>query len=365
MKNGKICFLAPDAYPLFNNSVEPTFGGAEVQMVLFAGEYVKNPKLDISFIVADFGQAELEIHNSIKVWRSLNEQKSIFSQIFAFHKAFSKVNASVYIQYSLSKFSGPLAFYCWLRRKRFVYMLANDGESDLTHPGYRSRSSRFLSGLVFKFSSLIISQNDYQQKNITKNFHCDSKIISAVGKTSLHTNQTREHILWVSRMDKNYKQPEIFIELAGTFPNEKFVIIGPPAQDQREYFEEIKNLSVKYKNVRYLDFVPYNQIDQYFQGAKIFVNTSSSEGFPNTFIQAAKNKTPILSLSVNPDDVLNKYSIGLFCNNNPDELKLNLKKLLEDKKLYDQLAGNALKYFEEHHDLVKNAQIFLSYIINL
>ena len=40
-------------------------------------------------------------------------------------------------------------------------------------------------------------------------------------------------------------------------------------------------------NLELYEDVPWNKIDTYFSNARVFVNTSTHEGFPNTFVQAA------------------------------------------------------------------------------
>ena len=62
-KNGKIrvCFVSPKAYPIFNPDIESVFGGAEVDLYMIATELAKDPDFNVSFIAADYGQADEEI----------------------------------------------------------------------------------------------------------------------------------------------------------------------------------------------------------------------------------------------------------------------------------------------------------------
>ena len=142
-------------------------------------------------------------------------------------------------------------------------------------------------------------------------------------------------------------------------------MIAPSATGQLEYFKEIKSKALKINNLYFIDFVPFNKINRYFNKAKIFVNTSIEEGFPTTFIQAAKSKIPILSLSLNPDNIFNKYKIGFCCGGYFEKLKSNLDELLMDNKLHSQMSENAYVYAREYHDIKINASKFLNLIIDL
>ena len=111
----------------------------------------------------------------------------------------------------------------------------------------------------------------------------------------------------------------------------------------------------KIENLEFIEYVPFDEIDEYFQKAKIFVNTSIKEGFPNTFIQAAKNKTPIISLNVNPDNFLNEYNCGFCSNDDFGEMNKILNKVLNDDDLYKQISENVCNYAKGNHDIEKNA----------
>lgn len=103
-------------------------------------------------------------------------------------------------------------------------------------------------------------------------------------------------------------------------------------------------------NLEFHQRVPFNEIDGYFQRAKLLVNTSDSEGFPNTFIQACKWATAIVSLNVNPDGFLNKYSCGISCGGRFTRMREAVKHLLADD-CYMEPGQNGRKYAEDHHDI--------------
>ena len=142
------------------------------------------------------------------------------------------------------------------------------------------------------------------------------------------------------------------MDLAKEFPNEKFVMIMPKSSDVvlwKKIFDESK----KIKNLKLIEKVPFNKIQKYFNKAKVFVNTSESEGFQNTFIQACIAKTPILSLKINPDNFLNKFKCGLCCCDDMKRFKERLEKLLNNRKKYKSLKNNCLKYVKKNHDIKK------------
>ncbi len=353
----KVCFIAPKAYPIFNSKIKSTFGGAEVQLSLLAKELAKDKKLDVNFMVADYRQKDIENYSGVKVWKSLNFKTSKIKQTKDFFKIFKKINADIYIQRTLTPQSGLIALYCKLKRKKFIYMVAHDRETDGTHEVYSNIFKNFLAKLTFKLTYKIIVQNGYQKNNILNNFNRNSFLLNSSYKIDKEKNTKKYYILWIGRSE-DWKRPKLFLKLTKEFPNEKFVMICPSATNNSALSKKIKLKAKKIKNMEFHEFIPFDKINDYFLNAKIFVNTSTQEGFPNTFIQSAKNKTPIISLNVNPNNILNKYDIGFYCNDNFKKMKDNLNKLLKDKKLYKKMQDNAYKYVKENHNIKVNAKKF-------
>jgi glycosyltransferase involved in cell wall biosynthesis len=169
-------------------------------------------------------------------------------------------------------------------------------------------------------------------------------------------------ILWVGR-SADVKRPERFLELTKQMPEQRFTMICQRAVEDKQY----DNFVAKAKQIKNLEFisrVPFHQIHEYFQRARVFVNTSDYEGFPNTFIQACTCATPILSLNVNPDGFLDKYECGMCANGDWELFVDMLKKLLNHETAYE-LGNNARKYVEEYHDIVKIVEQYKSCFIQI
>ena len=82
------------------------------------------------------------------------------------------------------------------------------------------------------------------------------------------------------------------------------------------------------------------------------VNTSESEGFANTFIDACKAGTPLLSLSVNPDNFIGDNNCGLCAGDDWDRFVEVFDRLRTDAATAGELGANGRKYVEDNHDIV-------------
>ncbi|MCK9223592.1 MAG: glycosyltransferase, partial [Candidatus Muirbacterium halophilum] len=142
------------------------------------------------------------------------------------------------------------------------------------------------------------------------------------------------------------KKPELFLELAKKLPHKKFVMIMPGSS---LYKDKIVNEIKLIKNMQFYDFIDYKKIDIFFKKAECFINTSEFEGFPNTFIQSFMNYTPILSFNVNPDNIINKYNLGFFSNNNIEK-SIEFLKILNNKKI-NFLGQNCYNYVSKQHNI--------------
>ncbi len=355
----KICFIAPKAYPLFDPGINATFGGAEVDLYQLACQLSLDNNFHISFITADYGQPTTQTINNITIIKSLKLNACSLTGAYKIWRSLYQANANIYIIKTASPGVPLVAAFCRLNKKVFVYRTAHLRECNGSYI-----RKHFILGKLFKWAlrqaKIVLVQNQQDIPLLKQSIGIDSTPIPNAHKlpnipikpnNTLPPNIKNNTVLWVGR-SKKVKRPHIFLELANSFPDYKFVMICSKATGDNNY----NQLYQKAKEIPNLEFhqqVAFREIDQYFRSASIFINTSTAEGFPNTFIQACAAATAILSLNVNPDDFLAKYNCGFYCQNNIDILKEKLQYLLNHPQHLHKLSSNARKYAEEHHDITK------------
>ncbi len=348
-KQLKICFVSPKVYPLFAPEVEETFGGAEVDLFYLGTELAKDTDYQVSFITADYGQPDIEFHDGISIIKSLKFSDYPPVAAIKIWSALRKSDADMYMIKSVSPGTWLTALFCRLNRKIFLYRTAHSTHCDGTYLKKHPLASK-LFAVSLRQAKAIFVQNVTDKHGLKKTLGLDSAVIPN-GHVLFESGRTdRRTILWAGR-SADFKRPEIFVDLALKFPAQQFVMICQQATGDTNY-DHLRDLAAKRPNLQFISHVPFDRIDTFFLNAKIFINTSVSEGFPNTFIQAGKCATAILSLNVNPDGFLDKYSCGICCDNDEVRLVDSLKAMLKDQS-YMQMGRNAREYAECNHDIAK------------
>ncbi|HIP49839.1 MAG TPA: glycosyltransferase family 1 protein, partial [Candidatus Pacebacteria bacterium] len=102
----------------------------------------------------------------------------------------------------------------------------------------------------------------------------------------------------------------------------------------------------------------FEEIQKYYDKAKLFVNTSDHEGFPNSFVQACLGSTPIVSYKVNPDNFLVKRNVGYFADGDRAKLFELVQDGLKNEMIWKDKSKNCFKYVKKYHDLKKNCRMW-------
>lgn len=349
----KICFVALAAYHLLSGKDTGVTGGSELQEVMLARELVKEG-YDISFVVADHGQKPFETIDGIKIFKAHRTDVSVGMPLKALFlwKAFDRANADIY--FLKAGLAGVVSFYCLVKKKKFVYSIADDRNitgvpiiQDFCHRYIFNRLNRF----DIKYADIIIVQSKYQQKLLKENFGKEGALIKSmhVSPNYKPKKPTLPIVLWVSTL-REKKRPELFLKLARKIPNAKFQMIGGAALENPKIYENIKRSATELTNLDFMGFVQYRKIHQYFDQAAILVNTSISEGFPNTFLEAWARYVPVVSLNIDPDEIICRYKLGVH-SKTFEQMVEDIKLLLRDGKLREKLGMNGGKYVEEEHNI--------------
>ena len=345
-----ICFVSPKAYPLFNPDCKGVFGGAEVDLYLLGTELAKDQNFHVTFITADCGQPEEEIRENVTIIRSLDLKRNALEGALRIWRALKKADADLYMLKTASPGVPLVSAFCRLHRRVFIYRTAHQDECDGAYLKQHSLLGRMFVRALQQ-ADIVFAQNQSDAGNLKSLHGIDSLAVpNAHRLPDLIEEPDRDVILWVAR-SAAFKQPRKFLDLAKRFPDEKFVMICQRAMEDSNY-DLLKGRAAEISNVEFIERVGFHEVDRYFQRAKVFVNTSDSEGFPNTFVEACKCATAILSLNVDPDDFLTRYSCGVACDGSEQQLDDGLKFLLGQNRCIE-VGQNGRRYAEEHHDISK------------
>ncbi|MBL7215324.1 MAG: glycosyltransferase family 4 protein [Phycisphaerae bacterium] len=346
-KKTSVCFFSLRAYPLFNPTVKATFGGAEVDLYLIATELAKDDRFDVQFVVGDYGQPEIEQREGVTLIKSLDVNKNMILQGGKIWKALRQADSDIYMHEACSLGTTLVAWFCKVKKRSFVYRTAH---TDETHGVYFKRFP--VRGLfvkwAFKNTTFLITQNDEDVQSLLSTLRLPSIVIRNGCRISPALPAKNGSILWVAR-SLPVKRPDLFLELAKQFPEQPFIMVCPQGVGDTQY-EQLRQQADTIDNLQFLDYVAFHKIDAYFEQAGIFVCTSDSEGFPNTFVQSCKAATAILSLNVNPDNFLDTYHCG-FCADGDWNLFVDTLRRWLQTDTPEQLGRNGQDYIKTHHDL--------------
>ena len=361
----KICFVAPGLtviYSLLSGKNPKTMGGPDVHIFLLTKELIKH-NFKISIIVHDEGGMPIEYIDGIEIIK-INKDAyclkilNIVLELFRIWNAMRKTNAHIYIQ--RGSVPGAVSPFCRLTRKKFVFCIASDSlvNRELIKKVKEFNRSIFSSlsaicnWLDIKLADVIIVQNEYQKKMLKKNFGKDGILIKKpfpLTERGIPEKAKPPIVLWAGAMAE-VKQPELFLKLAESMSEAKFQIIGGPSGDE-ELYNRIKERSKRISNSEFLGVIPFDKINKYFSRALILVNTSMFEAYPpHAFLQAWMNYTPVVSLHDNSDELICNYNMG-FHSKTFEQMVKDVKILLKDEKLREEMGENGRKYVEREHDL--------------
>lgn len=152
-------------------------------------------------------------------------------------------------------------------------------------------------------------------------------------------------VCFVSRWDKR-KRPELFFELARSFPDVRFLAAGQSRN--AEYDQYLRRTYGDLPNLELLGFIDQfrsNELSQLLGKSWILVNTAAREGLPNAFIEACAHGCAILS-AVDPDGFASRFGYQAH----DDDFAAGLHYLLENDR-WRTLAEQGYHYVCETFSL--------------
>lgn len=128
------------------------------------------------------------------------------------------------------------------------------------------------------------------------------------------------------------KRPELFLELAKSFPEVQFICVG--GSNDRDYEESLRRTYAGIPNLEMTGTIDQFQTDRLhriLEQSWILINTSAKEGLPNAFLEAAASRCAILC-RMDPDGFASQFG---YCAADGD-LRKGLSYLLAENRWKEQ-----------------------------
>lgn len=296
-----ICFVAPDAFPVLSGDTRVrSVGGAEVQQVIVAGELVKRG-YTVSMVCQDFGQPDGVEISGIRVFRTFRQDaglpvvRFVWPRLTSTWRCLEKAGADIYYQRTAGMLTGVVAEFCRRNGRKSIFAAAGNPDLEPNTPRIEYARDRWIYEYGLRHVDRILVQNKEQERLCLANFGRTPTLVPNCYPLPENRAQAGgRYVLWVSTI-RSLKRPDLFLDLAQALPRFRFRMIGGPGRGEAPLFKAIMERARTIPNLEFLGFVPYARVNEHFDTASIFVNTSESEGFPNTFLQAWARGVPTVS----------------------------------------------------------------------
>lgn len=353
-------------------------GGSELQAFLLTQKLVDN-NYDVSVISYNSANNFLnkEYYNIHINYHFIKSSKVQLIRLFRIFLELTRIKPDIcYVRTKDMYMLGIATAFKKLFKWKVIYAIAGNDELEITHllTGYKFNNLKqilrypdfllanfFVRNAVFR-ADRIITQSYDQQRILLERYGLRAEVIrNSVPDGDTYTELQKENIiLWVGNLRKE-KKPEVFFSLVEELrlPGWKYVMIGRPGQYEKNIH------SVSNPDFIFLGELDFRSTSEYISKAKILVNTSPSEGFPNTFIEAWLRKTLVVSLTFDVEEIMKNRKIGFVCDGLYNQLKQTVEMITNSHSMSNEIIENAYLFASAEFNLEKNSLKFINSILKL
>ena len=333
-------------------------GGSEYQVQLLMDHLLRRTDLEIHFVTNRIAAGfEAKGYDVIEISRGFGVRRyGLFFDMLPLYRILKRLKPDVIYQVIGSAHTGIAAYYARRHRCKLVFRVTDEmslrrERISWKRPHYHLE--RWLLHYGIRHATTIVVQTESQRKLLTEGFgRSDAVIVRNFhphpSEIPIKGSGTRR-VLWIANL-KRLKNPEAFLRLAEHFAGRRdveFVMLGAAA-DHPSWVREIEARIETCPNVRYEGGVPPAEVNARLAEADLLVNTSTTEGFSNTFIQAWARGVPVVSLNVDPDSVFSASSPSLLAGTE-EKLAEIVERLLCDDDLRAQIAARCRRLALEQY----------------
>jgi glycosyltransferase involved in cell wall biosynthesis len=339
-------------------------GGAEYQIDRFIDVLESMRRFEIFYLSNVEAPADTALpYHMVRVGNTAGAPRFGYAtQALPLYRELREIRPTAIYQRVACGYTGICAYYARQHGARLVWHVAHDSDviPDNSLDG-RNPIRRYLEKRSVEYgirrATRIVAQTTDQARLLERNYHRKADAIipnfhplpaESIVKSGPLT------VAWIASV-KPWKRPEAFLDLADALRDlagVQFVMVGPLAGgSDNPWARALEQRIAATPNVSFFGGRSQTEVNALLARTHVFVNTSQQEGFPNTFIQAWMREAAVVSLHVNPDQLLSSAGMGVFCDNSEARLAAAVRELLTDATARTTLTARGRKYAVARHSL--------------
>jgi len=351
----KICFVGLENLPVLSRDYNKHgIGGEQVQHTLLARALAKRG-FPVTMIVADYGQPPVLTVDGIRVIRShtftggLPVLRFIHPRLTYLWSALRRADADVYYVSCASVHVGIVALFAQLHGRKLIFRIAHDSDCEPKNLIIRYWRDKKIYEYGLRRASTILAQTVKQEQALKANYGLSSKIATMLVEPMQNEISFADRsidVLWVNNI-RGFKRPDLMLELARRLPNVSFHMVGGPMPDSEKMYEEIQAAAKLIPNLTFHGRVPYHDVNDYYERTKVFVNTSDSEGFPNSYLQSWRRGAPTVAF-FDPDSTIKRFNLGVAAGS-MDEMVEAVTRLIGSPGVWKECSDRCKAYMDRDY----------------
>jgi glycosyltransferase involved in cell wall biosynthesis len=353
-----ICFVGLANLPVLAREYgRHGVGGAELQQTLLAKALVARG-YNVSMVVADYGQPDGAVWDGIRTYKAYRPNAGIPVLRFVHPRwtgvwsAMKRAGADVYYTSCAGALLGQVTLFARAYGARVIFRVASNSDCDPASLLIRYWRDKRLYRYGLRRADLVLSQTPEQQQALLKNFRRESRVAPSLTDTAGRRPDFAERgsVLWVGNI-RALKRPELLLEAAGKLPHLEFHIIGGPMPGSESLYAAVRAQASELANVRFHGPVPYHEVGEFYERARVFVGTSEIEGFPNTYLQAWSRGTPVVAF-LDPEQLIARNGMGRAVTS-VSELCEAIATLNGDARAWEAASQRSREYMDNRFNLTR------------
>lgn len=345
----KICLVGLDNLPVLAPGYrQHTIGGESVQQTLL-GHALARAGHDVSMIVGDYGQIDGERWEGIRVFKAYRSDaglpvlRFIHPRWTGMWSALTRADADLYYTSCAGMHVGLLALFCRRFHKRFVFRTASDTDCDESRLLVRFARDRWLYAQGLRRADAILVQSSSQAETLKRSYGLSSRVAGMFVEKPQSVATRDIDVLWVSNI-RRLKRPDRIVELAGRLPEVKVHMVGGPLPGEEALFQEVRHSASGKTNLSFHGRRSYWETNDLYARARLLVNTSDVEGFPNSYLQAWIRGVPVVAL-IDPDRLIEREGLGVAARS-PAEIPDAVTHLLSDRTAWKVASDRCCAFMD-------------------